>query len=1399
MFRYIIKLYMVFAISLFAAAALADTDATKIQAEATAASRSINEGHVKDGLGRLISMLKQLDPAKDKDAYWLVSTTVIEFLSQFEDHASAGKVLEQLIATKIPEGHPVYFPWMQFYIGRNLAFTGKADDAEKVLRALTGSDNRLVYNAPQRAAAFVLAQIALDRGNVRQSAIWMRRAVIGTLVDKGAGSEEIVDALTSYAVYLGRTRRLADAHNLALRLAPIYDANYTHHGSKYIKFVSHYSELESDIGNFAVADRLLKLLHTLTDGTDIYVRTAYATAFYGDLYQLARSSSTDGKGPLQKRLQEVLSAYPDFFSKDLRARVNLAYFALVGDDIELADRVLNSSNPVTGQDAQYESYVIALKSLIAARRNRFDESIALSRDALGKIVYFHNSFENESASYLPAISIPERAVLATITGFAASHAESYDNANAVFRLAQFLDRDKGKLGLNKKVVQQDQRSDLLREEVRSRDRLQELRDRLMYDAVDALLARIARFKQPSISKDNDYTFLTRLENIEDRIVTADERLRPVSRTSAGGGVDALADLREAQRLIRPNEALVTHVMALGVLLTTCVTSDGWEFRLSKPDQAGLQQITIDTKLLMAAVRGTHDPAPDLDSSFPMESANRLFNLYLGSINGCLKNKTHILLATDPDLFTLPWNALLTEPPPTDGEHPLRDASWLPKSYAISLLPSVRSLVQLRTNLGRSKAQQLFLGIGDPDFKGAPAPAAQLAIGPLFASRGVADARAIGDLPRLPESADELRAVARALGASPKDLLLQGDATERELRKRALNDYRVISFATHAIVSGEIDGVTEPALVLSPGYGESNPQNDGLLTAPEIQNLTLDANLVILSACNTAASDGQAGGRGLSGLADAFFFAGARSIAVTQWAVYSEFAQKLGVGMIAQSLKSGRPGVAQGLRQAMTSYLAGVTSDYLANPRFWAPFMIAGDGAVGPLDQASSDAVADARINVQWEHTTGETDWDLMGLAKSAANGSFYTFGIAKPPQGQTRNGSYIGRLRPDHSFEIVDRNTATAALNVTAVGQNLAFLGYLAQSPTSSRAEFRVLGKDHGDLWRFEDSGENWHFPTGLIKTKDGYAAISIETKFEQSDQNAVIISKLSEQGALTSQRRYPLPFSGISNERLPGPHNIVSDGRGHLIIAVSADTRGPPPPATKFWTNPQSGSRRFCVVQPETLILSIDEDSLDLRERRRLRDSSVAALRFFDGRVYAASNFLRDCRLTKSVRLSVLDGDLKPHSIYESANANGLEVFDFEVTPDRFILVGITATFAPTAVTTKTVTQTQLRNSNIFDPSNDSIWERTEERPGAFILEVGRDGAPQGDRVFLDLRSRRLVSIQADSDNRFVAAGSALGEQGWLVGFSIGDETSLTKRLQAAWRTNVILPVMKLLSARSK
>jgi CHAT domain-containing protein len=91
----------------------------------------------------------------------------------------------------------------------------------------------------------------------------------------------------------------------------------------------------------------------------------------------------------------------------------------------------------------------------------------------------------------------------------------------------------------------------------------------------------------------------------------------------------------------------------------------------------------------------------------------------------------------------------------------------------------------------------------------------------------------------------------------------------------LDHYKIIEFATHGLMSGELKGLAEPALVLTPPP-QATPDDDGLLTASKIATLKLNADWVVLSACNTAAGDGTPDAGGLSGLAKAFFYAGARS-------------------------------------------------------------------------------------------------------------------------------------------------------------------------------------------------------------------------------------------------------------------------------------------------------------------------------------------------------------------------------------------------------------------------------------------------------------------------------------------------------------------------------------------
>ncbi|MBV8167174.1 MAG: CHAT domain-containing protein [Alphaproteobacteria bacterium] len=203
--------------------------------------------------------------------------------------------------------------------------------------------------------------------------------------------------------------------------------------------------------------------------------------------------------------------------------------------------------------------------------------------------------------------------------------------------------------------------------------------------------------------------------------------------------------------------------------------------------------------------------------------------------------------------------------------------------------------------------------------------------------------AVRKLPPLPETAGELRAVANALGASEQDLYLGGRASEPILRSGALDQYRVVHFATHGLMSGDLSGLAEPALVLTPPPAAS-ADNDGLLTASEVATLRLNADWVVLSACNTAAGDGTPDAGGLSGLAKAFFYAGARSLLVSHWSVPSSATVKLVTGAFASLSADPAIGPAEALRQSQLAMMAPANPPEFAHPLAWAPFVLAGEGA-----------------------------------------------------------------------------------------------------------------------------------------------------------------------------------------------------------------------------------------------------------------------------------------------------------------------------------------------------------------------------------------------------------------------------------------------------------------------
>ena len=366
-----------------------------------------------------------------------------------------------------------------------------------------------------------------------------------------------------------------------------------------------------------------------------------------------------------------------------------------------------------------------------------------------------------------------------------------------------------------------------------------------------------------------------------------------------------------------------------------------------------------------------DNAPKENGPLPfnLARAHELYRALFANVADLIKDN-HLLIVPSGPLTQLPFHVLVTErPDPTaTGADAFRRAAWLARSNSITVLPSVSSLKALREHAKTSHATKPFVGFGNPLLDGpdhrygvraemarakqqcAKASARRVAgpvaggMQPLQQRGGLSDVADIRSQVPLPETADELCTVAHDLGVSDSDIWLGARANEREIKRLSdsgqLASYRIVHFATHGALAGELNAGAEPGLILTPP-DEATSEDDGYLSASEVAGLKLDADWVILSACNTAAG-GAEGAEALSGMSRAFFYAGARALLVSHWAVNSDATVKLINKTVSAIGADKAVGRSEALRRSMVA-LIEQGELHEAHPAYWAPFVVVGEG------------------------------------------------------------------------------------------------------------------------------------------------------------------------------------------------------------------------------------------------------------------------------------------------------------------------------------------------------------------------------------------------------------------------------------------------------------------------
>ena len=372
-------------------------------------------------------------------------------------------------------------------------------------------------------------------------------------------------------------------------------------------------------------------------------------------------------------------------------------------------------------------------------------------------------------------------------------------------------------------------------------------------------------------------------------------------------------LAQIQALLNDDTLLLSYSLAEPQSFLFAITRNDFQVRRLPPETTLREGV----KKLLAAITDKNHPSPD---EYRLQAV-RLTRHLLLPVSQMIAGKKALVIVPDGALHRLPFETLLL--PGTTARGDLRQLPYLIRHCAISYVPSASVLAELHKEQ-RAVAPKGFIAFGDPIYK-------QLPESVIASTLRAAGAGRLNFQP-LQHSRAEIDGIAKLFAEDERAIFFGEAANEENVKaQERLGHYRMVHFSTHGYVNE-----TRPrfsGLVLSLPSGKLASTEDGLLSAYEIFNLKLNANLVVLSACETGLGK-EVKGEGLMSLTRAFMYAGTPSVVVSLWNVNDESAADLMIRFY-RNLKTGM-NKGKALRQAQLETIRDN-----GFPFFWAPFVLVG--------------------------------------------------------------------------------------------------------------------------------------------------------------------------------------------------------------------------------------------------------------------------------------------------------------------------------------------------------------------------------------------------------------------------------------------------------------------------